>query len=82
METEINTALQNRDGVRRRSHPEPLDSNLRKALKMACKHLRKSHKDAMLNFFWTFDSKLETLILEGDQVDLYEHPKKMELDGK
>ena len=60
----------------------PTNSNLRKAVKMAEKNLRKVLKAAVLSFFWDFLRKLETRTREGDQAGFYKHLKTMNLERK
>ena len=69
-------------GVRRHLRTEPHSSNLRKAVKMAGKNLRKVRKAAVLSFFWDFVRKLETRTREGDQAGFYKHLTMMNLEGK
>ena len=78
---EMNSAWQQREGTRRRLRAEPHDSNLRKAVKMAGKNLRKVRRVAVPSFFWAFVLKLETRVREGDQAGLYNHLKTMNLGG-
>ena len=52
LEAEINAAWQQREEARRHLRAEPHNSNLRKAVKMAGKKLRKVRKAAVLIFFW------------------------------
>ena len=59
----------------RRTH----SSNLRKAVKMAGKNLRKVRKATVLSFFWYFVRKLETRTREGNQAGFYKHLKMMNL---
>ena len=73
VEAEINAAWQQREGVRRHLRAEPYSRNLRKAVKMAGKHLRKVRKAAVLTLFWDFVRKLETRTREGDQAGFYKH---------
>ena len=51
VEAEVNAAWQQREDARRHLRVEPHNSNLRKAVKMAGKHLRKVCKAAVLSFF-------------------------------
>ena len=60
VEAEMNAACQQREDARRHLRAEPHNNNLRKAVKMAGKILRKVRKVAVLNFFWDFVRKLET----------------------
>ena len=62
----MNVAWQQREEARRHLHAEPHNSNLRKAVKMAGKNLRKVRKAAVLSFFWDFVRKLEARTREGD----------------
>ena len=55
----MNTAWQQNEDVRRCLHAEPHNSNLRKAVKMAGKNIRKFREAAILSFFWTFVHKLK-----------------------
>ena len=82
VEAEMNAAWQQREEVRRHLRAEPHSSNLRKAVKMAGKTLRKVRKAAVLSLFWNFVRKLETRTREGDQASLYKHLKTMNLEGK
>ena len=82
MEAEMNAAWQQREEARRHLRAEPHNSNLRKAVKMAGKKLRKVRKAAVLSFFWDFVRKLETRNGEGDQTGFYTHLKTMNLEGK
>ena len=83
VETEMNAAWQQREEARRHLRAEPHNSNLRKAVKMAGKKLRKVRKAAaVLSFFWDFVQKLETRNREGDQAGFYKHLKTMNLEGK
>ena len=82
VEAEMNAAWQQREGARRHLRAEPHSSNLRKAVKMAGKNLRKVRKAAVLSFFWDFVRKLETRTREGDQAGFYKHLKTMNLEGK
>ena len=59
---------------------EPHSSNLRKAVKMAGKKLRKMRKAAVLSFFWDFLPKLKTRNREGDQAGFYKPLKTMNLE--
>ena len=60
VEAEMNSACQQREEARRHLRAEPHIINLRKAVKMAEKKLRKVRKAAVLSFFWDFVRKLET----------------------
>ena len=60
LEAEMNAGWHEREEARRHLRAEPHHSNLRKALKMARKNLRKVRKAAVLSFFWDFVRKLET----------------------
>ena len=51
VEAEMNAAWQQREEARRHLHADPHSSNLRKAVKMAGKNVRKVRKAAMLSFF-------------------------------
>ena len=82
VEAEMNAAWQQREKARRHLRAEPHNSNLRKAVKMAGKKLRKVRKAAVLSFFWDFVRKLETRNREGDQAGFYKHLKTMNLEGK
>ena len=68
--------------IRPASTTKPHNSYLRRFVKMAGKKLRKVHKTAVLSFFWAFVRKLETRVREGDQAGFYNHPKRMNLEGK
>ena len=76
------SAWQRREEARRHLREEPHSSNLRKAVKMAGKQLRKLREAAVLSFFWAFVPKLETRVREGDQASLYKHLKTINLEGK
>ena len=82
VESEMNAAWQQREDARRHLRAEPHNSNLRKAIKMAEKNLRKVRKAAVLSLFWDFVRKLETRTREGDQAGFYKHLKAMNLEGK
>ena len=82
VEAEINTAWQQRKEVRRHLRAEPYISNLRKAMKMAGKNLRKVRKAAVRSFFWDFVRKFETRTREGDQASFCKHLKTMSLERK
>ena len=82
VEAEMNAACQQREEARRYLRAEPHNSNLRKAVKMAGKNLRKVRKAAVLSFLWDFVRRLETRTREGDQADFYTHLKTMNLKGK
>ena len=82
VEAEMSAAWQQREEARRYLRAEPHNSNLRKAVKMAGKNLRKVRKAAVLSFFWDFVRKLKTRNREGDQVGFYKHLKTMNLGGK
>ena len=59
VEAEMNAAWQQREEARRHLRAEPHNSNLRKAVKMARKNLRKVRKAAVLSLFWDFVRKLK-----------------------
>ena len=82
VEAEMNAAWQQREGARRHLRVEPHNSNLRIAVKMAEKKLRKVRKAAVLSFFRDFVRKLETRTREGDQVGFYRHLETMNMEGK
>ena len=82
VEAEMNAAWQQREEARRHLRAEPQNSNLRKAVKMAGKNLRKVRKAAVLSFFWDLVRKLETRNRERDQAGFYKHLKTMNLEGK
>ena len=82
VEAEMNAAWQQREEASRHLRAEPHSSNLRKAVKMVEKKLRKVRKAAVLRFFWDFVRKLETRTREGDQAGFYKHFKTMNLEGK
>ena len=82
VEAEMNAAWKQREEARRHLRAEPHNSNLRKAVKMARKSLRKVRKAAVLSFSWDFDRKVETRTREGDQVGFHKHLKTMNLEGK
>ena len=71
LETEMNAAWQHKEEARRHLRAESHSSNLRKAVKMAGKSLRKVRKAAVLSFVWDFVRKLETRRREGDQAGFY-----------
>ena len=76
----MNAAWQQREEARRNLRAGPHNSNLRKAVKMAEKKLRKVRKTAVLSFFWDFVRKLETRPREGDQAGFYKHLKMMNIE--
>ena len=80
VEAEMNAAWQQRKEARKHLRAEPRNSNLRKAVKMAVKKLRKVRKAAVLSFFWDFVRKLETRNREGDQAGFYKHLKTQNLE--
>ena len=82
VEAEMNAVRQESKEARRYLRAEPHNSNLRKAVKMAGKNLRKVRKAVVLSFFWDFVRKLETRIREGDQAGFYKNLKTMHLEGK
>ena len=82
LEAEINAALQQKEEARRHLRVEPHNSNLRKAVKMAGKKLRKVRKGAVLSFVWDLVHKLETRTREGDKAGFYKHLKTINLEGK
>ena len=82
VEAEMNAAWYQREEARRHLRAEPDISNLRKAVKMTGKNLRKVRKAAVLSFFWDFVRKLETRTREGDQTGFYKHLKTMKLEEK
>ena len=82
VEAEMNVTWQQREEARRHLCAEPHNSNLRKAMKMVGKNLRKVRKAAVLNFFWDFVRKLGRRTREGDQAGFYKHLKTMNLEGK
>ena len=82
VEAEINASWQQREKARRRLRAKPHNSNLRKAVKMAWKNLRKVRKGAALSFFWDFVRKLETRTRESYQTGFYKHLKTMNLERK
>ena len=81
-EIEMSAAWQQREEMRRHLRAELQSSNVRKAVKMAGKNLRKVRKAAGLSFFWDFVRKLEARAREGDQAGFNEHLKTMSLKGK
>ena len=81
-EGEMNTAWQQREKARRHLSAEPHSSNLRKAMKIAGKNLRKVRKAAVLSFFRDFVRKLDTRTREGDPAGFYKHLKTINLEGK
>ena len=60
VKAEMTGAWQQIEDTRRHLRVELDDSNLRKAVKMAGKKLRKVRQAAVLSFFWEFVRKLET----------------------
>ena len=82
MAAEMNAAWQQRDEARKHLHADPHNSNLRKAVNIVEKNLRKVRKAAVLSFFWHFVCKPETRTREGDQTGFYKHAKMMNLEGK
>ena len=78
----MNAAWQQREEARRHLRTESHNSNLRKAVKMTGKSLRKVRKAAVLSFFWDFVRTLETRAREGDQAGFYKHLKTIYLEGK
>ena len=85
VEAEMNAAWQQTEEARKRLRTEPPNSNLRKAVKMTGKNLRKVRKirkAAVLSFSWAFVRRLETRVREGDQAGLYKHLKTVNLEGK
>ena len=82
VEAEMNAAWQQREETRRNLRAESYTSNLRKAVKMAGKNLRKVRKAAVLSFFWDFVRNLETRTREGDQAGFYKHLQTMNMEGK
>ena len=82
VEAEMTVAWQQREGARRNLSAEPHNSNLRKAVKMAGKSLRKVRKAAMLCFVWNFAHKLGTRTREGNQTGFYKPLKMTNLEGK
>ena len=78
----MNAAWQQREEARRHQRAEPYSSNLRKAVKMAGKNIRKVRKAAVLSFFWYFVRKLKTCTRKGNQAGFYKHLKTMHLEGK
>ena len=82
VEAEMNAAWQEREEARRHLRAEPHNSNLRKAVKMAGKNLRRVRKAAVLSFFRDFVRKLETRTREGDKAGFYKHLKTINLAGK
>ena len=78
----MNAAWRQREETRWHLRAELHNSNLRKAVKMAGKKVRKVRKAAVGSFFWHFVRKLETRNREGDQAGFYKHLKTMDLEGK
>ena len=78
----MNAAWHQREEARRHLSAQSHGSNLRKAVKMAGKNLRKVRKTAVLSFVWDFVRKLETRTRKGDQAGFYKHFKTMNLEGK
>ena len=81
MEAKMNASWQPREDARRHLREEPNSNNLRKAVKMAGKNLRKLCKAAVLSFLWDFVRNLETRAREGDQAGFYKHLKTMNVEG-
>ena len=77
----MNAAWQQKKEAWRHLREELHNSNLRKDVKMAGKHLPKVRKAAVLSFFWAFICNLETRVREGDRAGLYKHPKTMNLES-
>ena len=82
VEANRNEAWKQREEARRHLRAESHNSNLRKVVKMAAKHLQGVRKAAVLRLFWNFVRKLETRSREGDQAGFYKHLKTMNLEGK
>ena len=82
VEAEMTAAWQQREDTRRHLRAEPHNRNLRKAVKMAGKKLRKVRQAAVLSLFWDFVRELETRNRVGDQAGFYKHLKTMNLEGK
>ena len=82
VEAEMTAAWQQIENTRRHLRAEPHNSNLRKAVKMAGKKLRKVRQAAVLSLLWDFVRKLETRNREGDQAGFYKHLMTMNLAGK
>ena len=82
VEAEMTAAWQQREDTRRHLRAEPHNRNLRKAVKMAGKKLRKVRQAAVLSLFWDFVRELETRNREGDQAGFYKHLKTMNLEGE
>ena len=82
VEADMNAAWQHREEAREYLRAEPHSSNLRKAVKMSGKKLRKVRKAAVLSLFWDFVRRLGTRNREGDQAGFYRHLKTMNLLGK
>ena len=78
----MNATWQQRVEMRRHLRVEPHDSNLRKAVKMDEKNIRKARKAAVLSLFWGFVRKLKTHTQEGDQAGFYKHLKTTNLKRK
>ena len=78
----MNAAWQQREEVRRHVRAEPHSSNLRKAVKVAGKCLRKVRKAAVLRFLWDFVRKLETCARDGKQAGFYKLLKTTNLEAK
>ena len=57
----MNAPWQQREEARRHLRAEPHNSNLRKAVKIAEKNLRKVRKAAVLSFFWDFANSKHAL---------------------
>ena len=81
VEAQMNASWQQKKEARRHLRAEPHSSNLRKAVKMGGKRLRKVRKAAVRCFFWDFVRKLETRTREGDHAGFYKHLKTMNLEG-
>ena len=78
----MNATWQQRVEVRGHLRAEPHSSNLRKAVKMDEKKLRKVRKAAVLSLFRGFVRKLKTQTQEGDQAGFYKRLKTMNLKEK
>ena len=62
--------------------PDPYNSNLRKAVKIAGKKLRKVSKAGVLNVLWDFVRILKTRAREGDQAGIRKDIKTINVERK
>ena len=71
-----------REDARTRLRANPSDRNLRKALKIATKRLKRARAEGVQRFFEAYVSQLEGRIPEGDQFGFYKNLKGMDEEGK